>query len=119
MGMGELEQFGGLRTCHPISASSKERGLGTNNAFFQEKEKRKKASKYRRGWCSTRSLVAPEGGGGSLTPLPPLRGVGETCPGMNRAGKLGWLVEQLFLVWKNIPCDLRVPAGEGHCSSIV
>lgn len=42
MGMGKLGQSGGLLTCHPTPASSKETALGTNNSFFQEKGKKKK-----------------------------------------------------------------------------
>lgn len=113
MGTGKLEQFGGLLTRHPTSASSKESAFGTNNSFFQEREKKKgkKTEKRLVLFHSRRSLVVPEVGGVSLVPLPPLRGAGETCPGMNRGGKLGRLVGQFFLVWKNIPPQTSCACG--------
>lgn len=85
--------FGGLLTCHPTSASSKGTALGTNSSFFQENEKEKKKGKKteeRLGlFHSGRSLVAPEGGGSSLTHLPPLRGARGDLPGSEQGRETG------------------------------
>lgn len=58
-----------------------------------------------RGWgFSTpegRWWLLKEEAAASPTSLPSV-GQGETCPGVNRGGKLGQLVGQFFLVWKNI-----------------
>lgn len=121
MGTGKLEQFRGLLTCHPTSASLKETALGTNNSFFQEKgrKKKKRERKPRRLvlFHSGRSLVAPEGGGSSLTPSLLSMEQGRPAQGWMGEGNWGGWWASSFWCGKISSCELPVLVGEGHCSS--
>lgn len=70
-----------------------------------KKKKKRRERKARRGWC----FCAPEGHwwllkeavAASPSSLPSV-GLGETCLGVNSTGKLGQLLGQFFLLWKNM-----------------